>query len=416
MYRLSLIVVCLMWLLTYSEDSSVLAQTPHGTSLSIACEDCHNTSGWEYIGEGAVFKHNDVGFDLVDGHSYVDCKKCHSSLVFEEAESDCISCHTDVHSMSVGDDCVRCHDERNWLVNNIPELHEMNGFPLLGQHKLAYCSECHKSESQLRWDWLGNDCISCHLDDFMTTISPNHQLSDFSQECADCHSPGAESWAGAENFHMFFPLEGKHDIHDCAECHLSEDYDSASPECVSCHMDDFLVTTSPNHEDLGFGTDCAKCHLGDDWEPALFPDHDMFPLVGKHDIQDCAACHDVTDYSNISSECIFCHQDDFNNTDSPNHVESGFNEECVLCHTGDTWDEASYDLHDDLFFPIFSGEHEDEWDSCNECHLGPDYSTFSCIDCHEHDNPSRLAQDHRDEDDYVYESEACYSCHPDGEE
>ena len=344
MYRLSLIAVCFIGIQASPDFSSVLAQTPHGTALTIACEDCHNTSGWDFIGEGAAFNHDEVGFDLVDGHKFVDCKKCHSTLIFEEAASDCISCHIDVHAMSVGDDCVRCHDERNWLVNNIPELHEINGFPLLGQHRLVSCTECHQSESQLRWDWVGNDCISCHLDDFVSTTEPNHQLSNFSHECAECHSPGAESWGQAETFHLFFPLEGKHEIPDCAECHLSADYTQASPECVSCHMDDYLSTNSPNHSELGYGLDCA------------------------------------------------------------------------ICHTGDIWNDATFLNHDDMFFPIFSGEHDGEWDSCTDCHTEANYSTFSCIECHEHNDQNDLAQEHRDEDDFVYESTACYSCHPTGEE
>ncbi|PCJ81234.1 MAG: hypothetical protein COA49_05855 [Bacteroidetes bacterium] len=390
------------------------AQTPHGTSLAIACADCHNSTGWEFMGEGANFTHDDVGFELKFSHLDTDCKKCHSTLIFNEADPSCISCHTDMHSMSVGNDCVRCHDERNWLVDNIPELHEMNGFPLLGEHRLISCSECHKSESNLRWDWMGSDCVTCHIDNYHATTSPNHIQSGFSQECTECHSPGAQSWEGAENFHLFFPLVGRHNISDCASCHLSENYSDTSPDCVSCHENDYLATTSPDHVSSNFGTDCAQCHFGDTWQEAIFASHDMFPLVGKHNISDCAECHDVNNYSNISPECVSCHEDDYLAVNSPNHVSSGFSQDCTLCHTGDTWGEASYDQHDSQYFPIFSGKHQGEWTSCNECHIGGDYSTFSCIVCH--NDQQNLAGEHNEENNYVYESNACYACHPTGDE
>jgi len=78
---------------------------------------------------------------------------------------DCASCHVDIHSQSVGNDCVRCHTSETWLVDNIPELHEENGFPLIGSHSNLSCVECHTSETTLRFDRVGNECISCHRDD-----------------------------------------------------------------------------------------------------------------------------------------------------------------------------------------------------------------------------------------------------------
>jgi hypothetical protein len=68
-----------------------------------------------------------------------------------------------------------------------------------------------------------------------------------------------------------------------------------------------------------------------------------------------------------------------------------------------------------MYFPIFSGKHDGEWNDCAECHTTPnDYTLFSCIDCHEHDDPAELASDHSGVSGYVYESNACYACHPDG--
>ena len=51
-----------------------------------------------------------------------------------------------------------------------------------------------------------------------------------------------------------------------------------------------------------------------------------------------------------------------------------------------------------------------------ECHLRPDnFAFFSCIDCHEH-RKSEMDNKHDEVPGYVWESEACLSCHPDGRE
>jgi len=65
---------------------------------------------------------------------------------------------------------------------------------------------------------------------------------------------------------------------------------------------------------------------------------------------------------------------------------------------------------------IYTGKHREAWDNCAECHVTPaDYKFFECILCHEHSNQADLADKHKNEQDYDYESLACYSCHPIGE-
>jgi Zn finger protein HypA/HybF involved in hydrogenase expression len=339
MQRLSFILILLITL-----SGHLAAQNPHGEGLVLDCRDCHTSGDWNYV-PTPNFTHENLGFDLEGRHQSISCVDCHSSLKFEEADANCVTCHEDVHSMSVGNDCIRCHDSNNWLVDDIPELHEANGFPLLGQHQVVSCSDCHQSETNLRWDRIGNDCASCHLDDYNQTQNPNHAASGFSITCTDCHDFTAESWAGAENFHFFFPL------------------------------------------------------------------------TGGHQIADCNACHDGSSYSNISPDCISCHESDYNMASNPDHKTSGFSTDCTLCHTIQAWSPASFRSHDDEYFPIYSGTHRGEWDSCVECHTTPGtYTTFSCIDCHEHNNASELTRKHDEVRSFVYESNACYSCHPNGRE
>jgi len=337
MQRLSFIIGFIFW------SCLLIGQNPHGEQLKIDCKVCHTSEGWVFIGDSSSFDHNSTNFMLEGQHQNTDCKLCHSSLKFNEAETTCNSCHTDVHNMSVGNDCVRCHNSQNWLVDIIPELHEQNGFPLMGNHRMASCTDCHISDNNLVWNRIGNDCIMCHQEDYNQTVNPNHMASGFSTNCVECHLPTAESW-GAENFHLFFPLtEG-------------------------------------------------------------------------HNIADCAACHDVNNYSAASPECSSCHIDDYNNAANPNHLTAGFNTNCAECHTTSGWQPADYKQHDAQSFPIYSGNHKGEWNSCTECHIGGDYNNFSCIDCHEHNNQSRLAGEHDDVGGFKFESNACYACHPRGEE
>ncbi len=103
---------------------------------------------------------------------------------------------------------------------------------------------------------------------------------------------------------------------------------------------------------------------------------------------------------------------DYNSTTNPNHASSGFGTDCAQCHDESAWGNATFD-HDDQFFPIYSGNHNGEWNACTECHTNPnDYSVFSCIICH--DNQADLADEHSEENGYSYNSNACFNCHPNG--
>jgi len=334
MYRLSLVVIFILTL------SQLVAQNPHGEELTMDCALCHTPNGWTIDFKTIQFDHDITEFNLEGTHNQVDCKLCHPTLVFDEAPSDCISCHDDIHSSTVGNDCVRCHTPETWLVDIIPELHEENGFPLIGAHSSLSCDECHISDTYLRFDRLGNECINCHQDDYLTTENPNHQSAGYSTDCLECHSPLAFGWVADGLTHGFFPLTLGHDIQDCKECHTTDNFSDASPDCVSCHQDDYNATTDPNHNSAGFSTDCASCHsVGLEWTPATFD-------------------------------------------------------------------------HDDQFFPIYSGEHDGEWNDCNECHTNPsNYAEFTCIGCHT--NPE-TDEDHNGVDGYVFENNACLACHPNG--
>jgi hypothetical protein len=340
MRELSLIVVFFITLFSTSSDS------PHGDSLTISCDDCHTSQGWEINRKDITFNHNITRFELVGLHQDVNCDACHPTLVFSDAKTECVACHTDMHQQTVGFDCARCHNSNSWLVDNINEIHQQSRFPLLGAHITADCYDCHQSASLLTFEPLGVECVDCHRDEYFATTDPNHVESNFSTECMDCHQMNAFAWTGADFTHAFFPLTLGHDISNCTECHTDgNDYSTLSPNCFSCHQDDFLVTTNPNHQQADLSTNCTECHT-----------------------------------------------------------------------TNPGWKPADFRQHDNLYFPIYSGEHNGEWVSCTDCHTTPsNYSLFTCTDCHEH-SQSEMDDEHNGVSGYLYNSNACFECHPTGSE
>ena len=313
---------------------------PHGSDFKIACNKCHSSSGWYLDKKIYSFDHNTAKLPLTGQHIDLDCRQCHSSLIFTDAETECMDCHNDVHQATVGQDCSRCHTPASWLVSNITELHLLGRFPLLGAHKTASCKDCHKSESLVRFDAVGVNCIDCHREDYEGTTQPDHIQAGFSENCISCHSINAFQWGGAGFNHSFFPLTGGHSQPECADCHKGGNYTSLSKECNSCHQTDYNNTTNPNHTTLGFPVNCELCHTTDPgWKPASYKEHDSksFPIYsGKHNGEwnACTDCH--TNPSNYAVfSCLNCHEHNKTSMDSEHSGERGYSYDsasCYRCH------------------------------------------------------------------------------------
>ncbi|MEM7656495.1 MAG: hypothetical protein AAF399_10235 [Bacteroidota bacterium] len=411
MHRLPSMILLGLWL----GCLSLQAQSPHGDQLNLDCALCHDASGWSVDLDEVEFDHSTTIFELEGTHARTDCKLCHQSLVFDEAPLDCASCHTDVHSMLVGNDCARCHDSEDWLVDNIPELHEENGFPLYGAHANLACVECHINETNLRFDRLGNECINCHLDDFEATSKPNHVQLNFDMDCAACHTPDI-AWTPAEFLEhdaLFFPVySGSHQNtwSDCNECHQNPS-NFAEFTCTTCHGpetdDEHNGVAGYVYESLA----CLACHPDGSEDGAFDHDQTNFPLVGLHLGLSCLECH-ANGFVGTSTDCFACHEPDYQAALDPNHVNNRFPTDCASCHTENGWEPADFD-HDGMYFPIYSGTHEGKWDDCTECHQNSsNFADFTCITCH---RQGPTASRHLNVPDYVYESNACLSCHPTGE-
>ncbi|HRK83856.1 MAG TPA: hypothetical protein PLZ12_20615, partial [Saprospiraceae bacterium] len=415
-------------------SSSILAQSPHGAAMKMDCSACHRSDSWNI--PAAFWKNNalapnnkvskttdkpvekaqktfqhdaDTDFALSGAHAAADCRSCHATLVFSEADPACISCHTDIHRNTVGDDCRRCHTSNSWLVDNITELHTDNGFPLLGAHATANCNACHISESGLEFNRIGNACINCHGSDFSNTTNPNHQDAGFSINCQDCHQVDAFEWTAQPIEHSFFPLTKGHQIEDCAACHTGGPFSQTPTSCVACHQSDFENASDPNHIEAGFPNDCAACHTTDvGWMPATFSDHDAqyFPIYsGAHEgvWNQCSECHtNASNYAEFS--CVACHLNP--DTDDEHEGVGAYvyeNTACLACHpTGDA--DMVFD-HNQTAFPL-TGAHIGA--NCLDCHAaGYEGTPTACAGCHTDDfnqasNPNHVA---------LGLSTDCASCH-----
>jgi hypothetical protein len=361
-------------------------QNPHGETLAFDCVDCHTTEGWTFSATTAKFSHDSTSFKLEGQHRFTDCKSCHTTLVFSEAKTNCMDCHTDMHNNTLGLDCVRCHDFKSWIVDNITEIHQQSGFPLLGAHNAVDCSSCHTSASQLEFQPLGVECIDCHRQDFLATTSPNHVEAGFSTNCIDCHKIDANQWTSTGFNHDFFPLTKGHEITECATCHTGGLSQSLSPDCFSCHQQDFNTTTNPSHQNLDFSTSCTDCHTTDPgWKPARFDAHDnlYFPIYsGAHrgEWDNCIDCHTQPETYTVFS-CTTCHEHNQSSTDREHDEVSGYSYNstaCYACHpTGRG--EGAFN-HDVTGFPL-KGAHIQA--QCLDCHTKGYAGTSNlCSSCH----------------------------------
>jgi hypothetical protein len=363
---------------------SAFAQSPHGNDFDIDCGLCHVAESWKVDLKKVQFDHKSTNFELMGQHKAIDCRSCHVTLEFSKVKSDCISCHTDLHQGTVGKDCAKCHTPKSWMVEDINGLHQKSRFPLVGNHLIADCQQCHPRYVDLYFEPLNIDCYACHLTDYNSTQNPNHASAGFSTQCQDCHDLSSSSWATVNVVHDFFPLVGGHAISDCFQCHQQGgNFSGLSPDCITCHQDDYNSVQDPNHIAGNFPTNCTVCHTIYGWSPANF-DHNAttFPLTGKHVTVDCQECHS-TGYSGTPTDCYACHREDYETTNDPNHVARGYSTVCTDCHNTNDWDDIGNFDHNITLFTL-TGSHITT--DCIECHQESYSNTpMQCVGCHQDD-------------------------------
>lgn len=297
-------------------------QDPHDNQLPGDCKRCHTEISFTQFNGQKKFNHNQTKFTLKGKHVSVNCFECHLSnhdplMVFQDRlnvkENDCNACHVDQHEGRFGNTCTNCHNENTWQVANMVKdfNHDVTDFPLEGKHVSVQCKECHTSDSFTNPVDHAN-CFDCHEDFHEGQFTTNNIQTD----CTICHTVemGFQSttFTASEHNETDFPLDGSHLATPCFACHVSEEkweFRQIGANCVDCHDDIHQGQFAQNGS-----TECLTCHVTENWFPSLF-DHNntLFPLTGKHEDADCAACHKSQDtsgyivYSLERFECVDCH-------------------------------------------------------------------------------------------------------------
>ncbi len=370
------------------------------------CEECHETKSWA-TGE---FDH-DAFFPITGRHRRLACSDCHTSGTYAGTASDCYACHredyngtTEPDHQDAGfpTDCEECHTTSGW---GGADFDHNVFFRLTGAHRTADCAECHVNG---QYAGTPTACVGCHRPDYDGTTEPDHQDAGFPTTCEECHV--TTNWDAEFDHDVFFQLTGRHRQADCAECHVNGQYAGTPTTCYGCHRTDYDGTSDPDHADAGFPTTCQQCHSTNNWDATF--DHDVFfQLTGAHRQADCAECHVNGKYAGTPTTCYGCHRPDYDGTSDPDHANAGFPTTCEQCHNTSNWDDA--DFNHAQFFPIASGRHSGF--ECSECHVYPNnFAAFECIDCHEHNKSSTDNEHDGEVRNYVYQSMACLTCHPDG--
>lgn len=399
-----------LYLATTSPDHAALG-------YPMACEGCHATSAWVPASSNHDF------WPLTGAHVTATCESCHANG-FEATPTQCSGCHlTDFQSTTDPDHeltglptaCEACHSTTAWRPAS---LDHDQFWPLRGKHTAASCESCHVGGV---YAGTARACVGCHQANYNGTTDPNHIAEQFPTTCEACHSESG--WKPAVYDHdQYWPLQGKHATATCASCHVGGVYAGTPKQCVACHQTEYDGTTDPNHATSGFGTSCETCHDTVDWNNANFDHNQVWPLVGAHTVppRTCESCH-ANGYANTPTQCVGCHQSDYNATSDPKHSTSGFGTSCETCHDTVRWENGNFN-HESKF-PIASGKHRNF--ACGDCHKNQNnYSDFTCTGCHtgEH-NLQEMNQEHQGEvanyqstlNQYGVDR-GCLHCHPDGRE
>ncbi len=351
-----------------------------------ACETCHKATDPDW--NKASFNHSQI-FPLVGVHNTQPCAACHKNNVFTGTPRDCFGCHKTQYdattnpkhsSAGFGTACETCHKatDPDW---NKASFNHSQIFPLVGVHNTQPCAACHKSNV---FTGTPRDCFGCHKPQYDATTNPKHSSAGFPTTCDTCHKATDPDWRQANfNHSQVFPLVGVHNTQPCAACHKNNVYAGTPRDCFGCHKPQYDATTSPKHSSAGFPTTCDTCHKATDadWRQANFNHSQIFPLVGVHNTQPCAACHKNNVYAGTPRDCFGCHKPQYDATTSPKHSSAGFSTTCENCHkaTDANWNQGVFN-HTQVFALV--GVHNTQ--PCAACHKNNVYAGTprDCFGCH----------------------------------
>jgi hypothetical protein len=377
------------------------------------CELCHKPSHTSF--SQATFQHG-AYFPLTGVHATQPCASCHRSNVYKGTPRDCYGCHRATYERTTNPNhaaagfptaCESCHrpSDAGWKTT----FSHAATYPLTGVHATQACTACHKNSV---YKGTPRDCYGCHRANYERTTSPSHVSAGFPTACESCHRASDSSWRATFSHSSSYALVGVHATLACTACHKNNVYRGTPRDCYGCHRANYERTAQPNHAAAGFPTSCEACHSSSSstWS-ASFDHNRFFVLAGRHLSAACSSCHQNNVYRGTPRACYPCHQAQYDRTTNPNHRAAGFPTTCETCHrnSDSSFNQGRF-TH--TWFPITSGKHAGR--ACSDCHTDPNnYKIFSCTRCHER---AKTDEKHAGRTGYRYDSNACYSCHPDGRE
>jgi len=282
--------------------------------------------------------------DVISGHQKLetDCKNCHERGRKTTQLKLCLDCHEKVNKdvqdktgfhgkngKANSTDCRVCHTDHKGRDANIVWLdsdrfnHAHTDYELIGKHRQAECTACHKKEVKFR-DTL-SECIDCHKEDDV-------HKNKLGEKCASCHTPKAWTSEQFDHDKTDFKLKYGHKKVACDLCHVENSYKDTPKTCVSCHA---IKDVHKNR----FGRECQDCHNEKKWSESTF-DHTrdtQYVLKGIHKSVTCHACHTKPVQKKKPGKvrktfrtCYSCHRLD--------DVHKGRNgEKCQDCHNEKKW-------------------------------------------------------------------------------
>jgi hypothetical protein len=227
----------------------------HRASFGTKCDDCHTEKNWKE----SLFDHDrKTPYPLLARHQQVKCTACHKvDWVKGKLKTACVSCHLkdDKHKDSLGQKCETCHLEKGWKEINFDHDKQTKA-PLLGKHKQAKCSGCHKSGHYA--DKMPTLCLDCHQKDDM-------HKGKFGPMCETCHSE--KTWKETFFDHYVetgYRLLGKHVGPKCVACHKVRIYEDEHfrKDCIYCHAKNDVHKGKE-------GKVCEKCHTEELWKKII---------------------------------------------------------------------------------------------------------------------------------------------------
>ncbi len=368
--------------LSYEDFNNSTNPNHTAAGFPTTCMDCHTTTAWV----PSTFDHDGQYFPIYTGEhagEWTLCADCHQ-IPNNFAVFTCISCHE--HNQLDMDDkhqnvqgyiyesgaCLSCHPDGT---KGNAFNHGNSIFPLTGAHTTIDCLQCHQNG----YAGTPTECLACHQENYNNAANPSHTALQLPTDCASCHTTSPDWTPATFPIHnQYFELLGAHaNITNCSDCH-NGNYTTTSNLCYDCHTNAFTNAQNPNHVAAGIPTQCEQCHNSTAWIPSTFNHISTgFELLGTHSTIQCSNCHQGV-ITGLSSECISCHQDDYNV--APNHVAQGYPTNCEMCHNSVVWNQVTFN-HNNTNFPLL-GAHQNV--NCSECHeSGFTGTTTICIDCHQ---------------------------------